>query len=73
MKLKSFMSTNTNGNAGHLVGLLKRNSVLKCPPVRKLPDAFVTYHLQCTYYIILGFVIFVFDIIELKVKSELKC
>ena len=43
MEFESYMSTNTNGNVGHWVGLLKRNSVLKCPPVRKLPDAFVTF------------------------------
>ena len=44
MKFKNYMSKNTNGNASHWVGLLKRISVLKCPPVRKLPDAFVAYH-----------------------------
>ena len=44
MKFKSDISKNTNGNVGNWVGLLKRNSVLKFPPVRKHPDAFVTYH-----------------------------
>ena len=44
MKFKSYMKSDIKGNDGQRVGLMKRYSVLKCPPVRKLSDADVTYY-----------------------------
>ena len=71
MKFKSYTKTNTKGNDDHWVGLMKRNSVFECPPVqeRKLSDA--PCDILRTSSIILVFLIFVFDIMEIKTEFKL--